>query len=70
MCLLCAEGCGSQCGGSAGCVVHVDVHGEWAMLCVGVCSCHSEHGRYGLSCLYANTVECMSLYGMYSMYSI
>ena len=55
------------------------VVGVWCMLmcmgsglcCVWVqCSCHSEHGRYGLSCLYANTVECMSLYGMYSMYSI
>ena len=24
------------------------------------CSCYTEHCRYGLSCLYAETVECMS----------
>ena len=39
--------------GSAGSVVHVDVHGEWVMLIVGGCnvqySCYTEHGRYGLS---------------------
>ena len=34
------------------------------------CSCYTEHGRYGLSCLYAETVECMSVYGMYVMYGI
>ena len=27
------------------------------------CSCYTEHGRYGLSCLYAETVECMSSAG-------
>jgi len=34
------------------------------------CSCYTEHGRYGLSCLYAETVECVSVYGMYVMYGI
>ena len=24
------------------------------------CTCYTEHGRYGLSCLYAETVESMS----------
>ena len=40
-------------------VVHFDVHGE---LCCGLlqCSCYTEHGRYGLSWLYAETVQCMS----------
>ena len=39
--------------------VHFDVHGE---LCCGLlqCSCYTEHGRYGLSWLYAETVQCMS----------
>ena len=35
-------------------------HGEWVMLWVAAmykCSCYTEHG---LSCLYAETVECMS----------
>ena len=27
------------------------------------CSCYTEHGRYGLSCLYAETMECMSSTG-------
>ena len=44
--------------------VHVDVHGEWVMLWVAsmcnACTCCTEHGRYGLSCLYAATVEFMS----------
>ena len=26
-------------------------------------SCYTEHDRYGLSCLYAETVECMSSAG-------
>ena len=39
--------------------------------CCGLqCSCYTEHGRYGLSCLYAETVECMSLYGMYGIWSV
>ena len=29
------------------------------------CSFHTEHGRFGISCMYAETVDCMSLYGMY-----
>ena len=33
--------------GSAGCLVHVDVHGECAMLWVVA----TEHGRYSLSCM-------------------
>ena len=37
---------------SAGCVVHADVHGKWVMLC----NVYTEHGRYGLSCLYAETL--------------
>ena len=45
--------------------VHVDVHGEWVMLWVAAmqCTCCTEHGRYGLSCLYAETVETMSSAG-------
>ena len=47
--------------------VHVDVHGEWVMLWVAACNvqctCYTEHGRYGLSCLYAETVESMSSAG-------
>jgi len=43
------------------------------------CTCYTEHGRYGLSCLYAVTVESMSsagsvwyvwvcmVYGLYDM---
>ena len=27
------------------------------------CTCYTEHGRYGLSCLYAETVESMSSAG-------
>ena len=47
---------------SGGCAVHVDVHGE---LCCGwlQCSCYTEHGKQDLSCLYAETVECMSCAG-------
>ena len=41
--------------GSAGSVVHVDVHGEWFMLWVAamynVLATATEHGRCGLSCL-------------------
>ena len=37
--------------------------------CCGLqCSCYTEHGRYGLSCLYAETVECMSRLGLYGMF--
>ena len=32
------------------------------------CSCYTEHGRYGLSCLYAETVECMSRLRLYGMF--
>ena len=51
------------CIGSAGCEVHVDVHGselccEWLQV-----NCYTEHDRYGLPCLYAETVECMSSAG-------
>ena len=28
--------------------------------CNAQCTCYTEHGRYGLSCLYAETVESMS----------
>ena len=53
--------------GSAGCEVHVDVHGECVMLWIAamynVVAIYTEHGRYGLSCLYAETVECMSSAG-------
>ena len=46
--------------GSAGCVVKVNLH-AWGVTCVvGDCNvqrtCYTEHGRYGLSCLYAKTV--------------
>ena len=38
---------------------------------VGGCNVQSsyyiEHDRHGLSCLYAETVECMSLYGVYGL---
>ena len=44
--------------------VHVDVHELRVGYVVGgcnvQCSCCTEHGRYGLSCLYAETVESMS----------
>jgi len=64
----------SSVAGSAGSVVHVDVYGEWVMLIVGGCnvqsSCYTEPGRYGLSCMYAEAVECTSLYGMYGIWSI
>ena len=38
------------------------------------CTCYTEHGRYGLSCLYAEAVhgvheQCMlGLYGMYGVW--
>ena len=37
--------------GSAGCVVHVDVHGERVMLWVAAIVVITEHGRYSLSCM-------------------
>ena len=47
--------------------VHVDVHGVWVMLWVAamynVLASYTEHGRYGLSCLYAETVETMNSAG-------
>ena len=47
--------------------MHVDVHGVWVMLWVAamynVLASYTEHGRYGLSCLYAETVETMSSAG-------
>ena len=51
--------------GSAG---HVDVHAySDQFYVVGgsnvQCSCYTEHGRYDLSCLYGETVECMSSAG-------
>ena len=58
--------------------VHVDVHaGEWVMLWVAAMYNvlgYTEHGRYGLSCLYAEAVhgvheQCMlGLYGMYGVW--
>ena len=50
--------------------VHVDVHGEWVMLWVAAMYnvlAITEHGRYGLSCLYAETVEPVSSVGTYGM---
>jgi len=46
--------------GSAGCVVQVNLH-AWGVSCVVgccnvQCSCYTEHGRYGLSCPYAETM--------------
>ena len=50
--------------GSAGCVVHVDVH-ALTISCVVGCynAVATEHGRsrYGLSCTYAEAVECTSM---------
>ena len=47
--------------------VHVDVHAWGVGYVVGgcnvQCTCYTEHGRYGLSCLYAETVESMSSAG-------
>ena len=47
--------------------MHVGVHGVWVMLWVAamynVLASYTEHGRYGLSCLYAETVETMSSAG-------
>ena len=38
--------------GVSRCVVHVDVHGECAMLHVSGCNVvDTEHGRYTLSCM-------------------
>ena len=42
--------------------VHVDV-GYVVGGCNVQCTCYTEHGRYGLSCLYAETVESMSSAG-------
>ena len=67
--------------------VHVDVHEDWVMLHVGgcnvQCTCYTEHGRYSLSCLYAEAQvleqqdveqfheQCMlGLYGMYGVWSV
>ena len=62
--------------------MHVDVHGVSVMLWVTamyLLAILTEHGRYGLSCLYAETVETMSsagyvwyvwvcmVYGVYGM---
>ena len=47
--------------GSAGCVVHVDVHGAWVMHVVGGCNLiATEHAKYSLSCMYAEAIEFMS----------
>ena len=47
--------------------MHVDVHGVWVMLWVvamyNVLASYTEYGRYGLSCLYTETVETMSSAG-------
>ena len=56
--------------------VHVDVHEDWVVVggCNVQCTCYTEHGRYGLSCLYAEAVhgvheQCMlGLYGMYGVW--
>ena len=34
------------------------------------CSCYTEHGRYGLSSLYAETVHCMSNAGSVWSYAV
>ena len=43
----------------------VDVHGEWVTLRVAAMHNvqNTEHGRYGPSCLYAETVESMNSVG-------
>ena len=46
--------------GNTGCVAHVDVYGELVSYIVGGCNVYIEHARYRLSCLYAETVKCMS----------
>ena len=49
--------------------MHVDVHAWGVGYVVGGCNVqcilasYTEHGRYGLSCLYAETVETMSSAG-------
>ena len=43
---------------SPGCVLHVCV---WRLLCCNVVA--TEHGRYGMSCTYVETVESMSSAG-------
>ena len=47
--------------------MRVDVHAWGVGYVVGgcnvQCTCYTEHGRYGLSCLYAETVESMSSAG-------
>jgi len=40
-------------------VVHFDVHGYVVDGCNVQGTCYTELGRYGLSCLYAETVEFM-----------
>ena len=48
--------------GSPGCVVHVYMYGN--VLCVDSCNViTTEHDRYGLSCTYVETLECMSSAG-------
>ena len=37
--------------GSAGCVVHVDVHGECVNVVGGCTVVATGHGRYSLSCM-------------------
>ena len=47
--VVCREGLWKAVGW-VGFVVHFDVHGELVMLwVVAMCSCYTEHGRYGLS---------------------
>ena len=50
--------------------VHVDV-GYVVGGCNVQCSCYTEHGRCALSCLYAETVESMSMvYMVYGLYDV
>ena len=46
--------------GSPGCVVHVHVYGDRVLLWNVIAT---EHSRYGLSCTYVETIECMSSAG-------
>ena len=54
--------CGRQCGGECWeCVLICMGSGLYVVGgCSVKCTCCVEHGRYGLSCLYAETVESMS----------
>ena len=42
----------------------------WVAAMYNVLASYTEHGRYGLSCLYAETVETMTVLGMYDIWSV